>query len=119
MTNKEFNEQFRKRTLEYAVMVFKFIEEIPSSPGNNIIKYQLGKAASSAGANFRAFCRGRSVNERFAKICIVVEEADESVYWLEILDALNQGDKETLMYILQEGREITAISTSIKHSTSH
>ena len=119
MTNKEFNELFRKRTLEYTVMIFRFIEDLPSTPGNNIIKYQLGKSASSAGANFRAFCRGRSVNERFSKICIVVEEADESVYWLEVLDAMNQGNKDQLKYLLKEGQEITAISTSIKHSTSH
>ena len=82
MTNAEFNQIIRKRTLDFSVRIFKFIETLQSSQLVRIIIYQLGKSASSVGANFRAFTRGRSKKELYAKICIVVEEADETEFWL-------------------------------------
>ncbi len=100
MTNEEFNTLFRERTKKYAVRTLKFIDDLPISTATKIISYQLGKSASSVGANYRAFCRGRSKNERFSKICIVVEEADECEYWLEILQALDIGNKVELENLL-------------------
>ena len=73
MTNAEFNELFRKRTRKFAVEVLQFLNSLPSGNSTRIISYQLGKSATSVGANYRAFCRGRSKNEKFSKICIVVE----------------------------------------------
>ena len=68
------------------------------------------------GANFRAFCRGRSKNERFAKICIVVEEADESEYWLELFAETKYGDQVQLAYLISECNEILKVTASIKDS---
>ena len=114
MTNEEFNTLFRERTKKYAVRTLKFIDDLPFSTATKIISYQLGKSTSSVGANYRAFCRGRSKNERFSKICIVVEEADECEYWLEILQALDIGNKVELENLLSETLEIIKICQKIK-----
>lgn len=83
-----------------------------------MIIYQLVKSATSTGANYRAACRARSKNEFFSKICIVVEEVDESVYWLEII-------KETILLVndselkrpLKESIELTKIMSKAKNSS--
>ncbi len=115
MTNAEFNEIFRKRTRAFAVRVFKFLDTLPKSSSVNVISYQLGKASSSVAANFRAFCRGRSKNEKYSKICIVVEEADESEFWLTFTQDLNYGDQQELTYLIKECIEILKIVSSIKN----
>jgi len=116
MTNTEFNQLFQKRILAFVVRVFKFMETLPPGTGKRIISYQLGKAASSTGANHRAFCRGRSKNEKFSKICIAVEEGDESEYWLNVIDGLNWGEINERKYLQKEVDEIIRIMVSIKNS---
>jgi four helix bundle protein len=114
MTNAEFNELFRKRTKEFVVRLFHFLDSMTPSLSTKIIAYQCGKSGSSIGANFSAFTRGRSRKERFAKICIVVEEADESLYWLDILQDLSYGNKEEIQWLMKECEEILKICNSIK-----
>jgi four helix bundle protein len=114
-SNKDFNEKFRERLLKFTIAVFQFLDRIPSSNNKRIIAYQLGKSASSTGANFRAFCRGRSKREKFAKICIVVEEADETEYWLKVLDGLNLGVEAERQQLLKEIDEIIRVVVTIKH----
>ena len=114
MTNKEFNESFRNRTKKFAVAIIKFIEKIPFNSATRTLTYQLGKSGTSLASNFRAFCLARSRNERFAKICIVVEETDESVFWLIMFDETGYGDKNELKYLLTEGMEILKVTNKIK-----
>lgn len=86
MTEKElFIEKMKKRTKQFAVDVIGFCDSLKTSKASSVIIYQLVKAATSTGANYRAACRARSKKEFFSKICIVVEEADESEYWLEVI----------------------------------
>jgi four helix bundle protein len=117
MKNEEFNELFRKRTKDFAIQIIKFLESVPINSVTRVMIFQLGKAGTSVGANWRAFCRGRSKNERFAKICIVVEEADESLFWLELFIATDYGSKDQLEKLLKEGEEILKVTASIKNST--
>ena len=117
MTNEEFNAFFREKTKAFALGVIKFIATVPYNSATRVMNFQLCKAATSVAANHRAFCRGRSKNERFSKICIVVEEADESQFWLEIFDQLPYGDKDLLAWLIIEITEIVKVSTSIKNST--
>jgi|SRR5688572_167154 len=114
MDNKEFNELFRQRTKRFALMVIEFLETVPFNTATKVMSYQLCKASTSVGANFRAFTRGRSENERFSKICIVVEESDESSYWLELFWETPYGDKNLLKKLIPEGKEIEKVTTSIK-----
>ena len=83
-----------------------------------MISNQLIKSATSTGANYRAACKARSKAEFFSKICIVAEEADESEYWLEIIDdtSLTQNTVE-LQRLKIEANEITKIMTKAKNSS--
>lgn len=81
MTEKEiFIENLKKRTKKFAVDVIVFCNSLKPSKASSVITYQLVKSSTSTGANYRAACRARSKAEFFSKICIVVEEADESEY---------------------------------------
>ena len=118
MTNAEFNELFRKRTKDFAVRVLKFLSAIPYNACTKIMTFQLGKSATSVGANFRAFCRGRSKNEKFSKICIVVEEADECLYWIELFTETGYGEASELNWLSGESLEILKVTSKIKSSLS-
>jgi four helix bundle protein len=115
MTNEEFNEIFRKRTMEFAVRTIKYIESVPFNSATRVLSFQLGKSGTSVGTNFRAFCRGRSKNEKFSKICVVVEEADESEYWLDIFSYTEYGNHQELTWLLSEIKEIIKITSKIKN----
>lgn len=80
-----------------------------------IAGFQLGKSASSVGANFRAFCRGGLQAERFAKICTVMEEADECEY---ILNTMNYGNKTAISPLLAEALEILKAAQKVTSSIS-
>jgi len=119
MTEKEiFIEVLKKRTKVLAVDVINFCESLKANRASSVITYQLIKSATSTGANYRAVCRARSKAEFFSKICIVVEEADETEYWMEIIKEANlSNEKEELTRLLQEANEITKIMSKAKDST--
>ncbi|MFL5753445.1 MAG: four helix bundle protein [Bacteroidia bacterium] len=81
-----FADKLKKRTKELAVSVIKYSRKIPKSEEGYIVKKQLIRSATSVAANYRACCRGRSEAEFFAKLSIAVEEADETAFWLEIIE---------------------------------
>jgi len=90
MTEKKlFIEKMKKRTKRFAVDVILFCDTLKKSQASSVIIYQLVKSATSTAANYRAACRARSKKEFFSKICIVVEEVDETEFWLEIIDDTN------------------------------
>ena len=108
MTEKEL----KTRTRKFAIEVLNFIDVLPHRKSANIIANQLGRAASAIGANYRAACRARSHNEFIAKIGIVEEEADESVFWLDIVPETKNSDRAIVEPLLKEARELTAIFTA-------
>ena len=107
MTEKEL----KIRTRKFAVEVFNFVDKLPNRRSGNIIGNQLGRSASSVAANYRAACRGRSHIEFLAKIGIV-EEADESTFWLDIIPETKNATIEEIEPLLKEARELTAIFTA-------
>ena len=119
MTEKEiFIENLKKRTKKFAVDVILFCDSLIESKASSVITYQLVKSATSVGANYRAACRGRSKAEFFSKICIVVEESDESEYWLEVIQETNLSkDNNELTRLLNEANEISKIMTKAKSSS--
>ena len=80
-----------------------------------IIGKQLIRSSTSVGANYRAVCRARSDRERYAKLCIVVEEADETQFWLEILVESDLIKIEEVLNIRQEVEEIVKVMTIYKY----
>ena len=119
MTAKnDFIETMKYRSKKFAFDIIFFCETLKASKASSVITYQLVKAATSVGANYRAACRGRSQAEFFSKICIVVEESDESLYWLEVIDeARLSSNQEKLIELTNEAWEISKIMTKSKDTT--
>jgi len=120
MTEKEkFIIKMKKRTRKFAVDVILFCDSLKVCKASSVITYQLVKSATSIGANYRAACGARSRAEFFSKICIVVEEADESNYWLEVINDANlSNDVEELLRLINESNEITKIMSTAKFTAS-
>ena len=119
MTEKEiFIKGLKQRTKKFAVDVIMSCDSLKICKASSVVTYQLVKSATSTGANYRAACRARSKAEFFSKICIVVEEADESEYWLEIIEEADlSNNKKELIRLITEVREITKIMAKAKDSS--
>ena len=91
----EFNERIRERTLNMAVGIHELLKATKVSPITRPIVNQIIRSSSSVASNYRAATRSRSDAEFYSKICIVVEEIDETQFWLEYLSRINlDGIKE-------------------------
>ena len=83
--NTDFADAFKARTKKQAVSIINYLKTIKSNEEMLVIKHQLIKSATSTAANYRAACRGKSKADFIAKLGIVNEEADETVFWLEVI----------------------------------
>jgi four helix bundle protein len=108
LTEKEL----KTRTKKFAVAILNFVDELPNRRSANIIGNQLGRSASSVASNYRAARHARSHAEFISKIGIVEEEADESLFWLDILPDTKNSTVELTIPFLTEARELTAIFTA-------
>jgi four helix bundle protein len=119
MTEKEiFIKAMKSRTKKFAVDVIRFCDSLKTCKASAVITYQLVKSSTSTGANYRAACKARSKNEFFSKICIVVEEVDESEYWLEVIqDANLSAQLQELEKLLTESNELNKIMSKAKNSS--
>jgi four helix bundle protein len=102
-------EELRGRTKRFALEIIKLTRKLPDSAEARVVRYQLVKAGTSVGANYRAVCRARSKAEFIAKIGVVLEEADESAFWLEIIVEAEILKPECVAAQLAEANELTAI----------
>ena len=109
---KEFMDkiELKKRSQKFAVDVIKFIETVPNSRSLNVLSNQLIRCATSVGANYRSACRGKSTANFINKIVIVEEEADESVYWFELMEESGLVASDRIIHLKKEANELTAIS---------
>ncbi len=107
-----------ERTQAFALRVLKLVEHLPNNVAGRAIANQLVRAGTSIGANYRSACRGRSRAEFAAKLGIVAEEADETVYWLELITAGELLTKAKVDPLLREANELTAIFTSARRTSS-
>jgi four helix bundle protein len=114
----DFAEVFKKRTKKFVVDNIKFFRTLPKTEEAKIIGRQLLRSSSSVGSNYRAACRARSKAEFHSKLSTVVEEADESVFWMEVLIEAEIVNKESITYLLQEGNEILKIASASRKTVS-
>ena len=98
-----------RRALELGVLVINLIKGLPYRIDTAVIGKQLIRSSTSVGANYRAALRARSKAEFYAKLCIVVEEADETCYWLEVMQRANVADAEQLQVLRREAEILTKI----------
>jgi len=109
--------ELEKRTKEFALRVIQFVSNLKKNKVTDVMGYQLVKAGTSIGANYREANRAESQNDFIHKIGIVEKEASESLYWLELFEASNIGNKDELLWLLKESGELLAIFTSIGKTT--
>ena len=116
MTNSEFRGILEKRTTKFAVDVFKFLRSLPYDVSTKIISHQLGKSASSIGANYHEANRAESKDDFTHKMSISLKEANETVYWFEVISGLF-GDSNEIKALSQEAFELRNLLQRIVHST--
>ena len=99
----------KKRTKQFALRAIKLVESLPKTQTARVIGGQLLRNSTSVPANYRASCRARSNAEFRAKLGIVEEETDESVFWIEMLVDANLVNLSRVKELLDEGNQLTAI----------
>ena len=102
-------QELKNRTKALALRVMKLVGALPVGSVARTIGNQIIRSGTSVGANYRAACRGRSKAEFIAKLGIVVEEADETCYWLELIIDGQLLSASRVEPLLQEANELTAI----------
>lgn len=105
-------DELKNRTKEFGKRIINMVNALPSNKAANVISYQIIRSATSVGANYRAACRARSTAEFISKINIVMEEADETLYWLELLVETNLMKQKLMEELFVEANELTAIFAS-------
>ena len=103
------------RTKQFALRIIRLVEGLPKNKVTDVIGRQLLKSGTSVGANYRAACRAKSKADFIYKLGIVEEEADESLFWLEILVEAKIVAQNRIEELMVEADEIVSIIiTSIK-----
>lgn len=111
----DFNTKFKLRTQDFAVDLIRFYSaNCKKTEELRVIGKQLLRSGTSVAANFRAFTRGRSEAEKFSKLCIVVEEADETQFWLELIERANLLNSSNLPGLKNEITELVSVFTALK-----
>ncbi len=109
--------EFQARTKAYALRVIRLVERLPPGTTASVIGRQLLRSATSVGANYRAACRAKSPADFIAKVGIVEEEADESLYWMELLIASGIMSQAQLSALMAEGNELVAMTVASINTT--
>jgi four helix bundle protein len=99
----------KERTKQFAIRIVAVSRSLPRSREADVIDKQLLRSGTAVAANYRAVCRARSKAEFISKISIVVEEADETVFWLELLSDTGLAPAGKLVLLLKEANELVAI----------
>jgi four helix bundle protein len=102
-------DDLRDRTKKFAVRIVRLYQALPGRTDAWVLGKQLLRSGTSVAANYRAACRGRSKAEFIAKLGTVAEEADETVFWLEMLVDCEIVPSAKIGPILKESRELAAI----------
>ncbi len=105
-------QEFKDRTKQIALRVIRLVESLPNTYTAQIIGKRLLRSATSVGANYRAACRGKSTADILHKLAIVEEEADESLYWLELLIESEIVTEKKLSVLTSDISEIVAMTVS-------
>jgi four helix bundle protein len=114
--NKNY-EDLRSRTKQFALKIIRLYSFLPKTKEAFVIGNQLLKSGTSVGANYREAYRARSKAEYVSKVGVVIQELDETSYWLELLIDAKIDSGDNLMHLLSETGELIAIFTTIMRKT--
>jgi len=101
--------EMKRRTKAFAVKIVRLFESLPQKRAAYVLGRQLLRCGTSVGANYRSACRAKSTADFVAKMGIVEEEIDETIYWLELLIEVGILRAEEVEAILKEANELLAI----------
>ncbi len=104
------------RTKDFAQRIFKLVDALPQTLQGRTVAKQVIRSGTSVAANYRAACRARSRAEFIAKIGIVEEEADETLFWLELIVDTGLLGAKRIAFLLQEADELVAIMAASRKS---
>jgi len=110
----DFNQKYCKRSKAFAIEIIKFYVSLPKLPQHQMIGKQLFRSGTSVAANFRAAARARSDKEYFSKLSIVVEECDETLFWLELLEESGLMTLNQTSHLSNESGELLKIFASTR-----
>jgi four helix bundle protein len=115
----DFVESFKRRTKQFVIDNIRLYRTLPKTEEARIVGRQLLRSSSSVGSNYRAACRARSEAEFYAKISIVVEEADESLFWMEILTEAEITQSAQVSQLMIEAQEILKVMAKARKTVSN
>jgi four helix bundle protein len=108
----EWRRELTRCTQQFALDVIELVETLPRTRTGEVLGRQLMRSATSVGANYRAACRAKSPADFIAKMGIVEEEADESIYWLELLIESGLTTAAAVERLMSEGSQLVTITVS-------
>ena len=111
-------DELKIRTKDFALRVIKLVSELPKTVEGRAIANQIVRSGTSVAANYRATCRARSRTEFVAKIGIVLEEADETLLWLQLILAAKLLPQRRVEPLLREADELVAIMAASRKSAA-
>ena len=108
-------QDLRDRAKRFAIRLVRFVRTLPRDPATDAVSRQLIRSGTDASANYHATCRARSRAEFVAKLGVVLEEADETVHWLDVLRFGELASGPELEWLRNESRELRAVfNASVK-----
>jgi four helix bundle protein len=111
-------DDLRRRTKNAAIRVVRLYRSLPQSAQSQVIGKQLLRSGTSFAANYRAVCRARSDAEFISKIAVVVEEADETAFWLELLVETGIASERMLAPLRDEIDQLTRSFSAARSTAS-
>jgi four helix bundle protein len=111
-------DELRTRTKQFALRIIKLIGALPKDIEGRAIASQFVRCGTSVAANYRAACRARSRPEFVAKMGVVLEEADETQFWLELIIEASLLSAKRVQPLLDEANELVAIFVATRRSAS-
>ncbi len=106
-------EEMKERTKQFALAIIRFTESLPRARTADVIGGQLLRSGTSVGANYRSACRAKSVADFISKMGTVEEEADESIYWMELLIEAKVVEATKTTSLMKEAKELLAITIAL------
>ena len=116
MRNSEFGMRnkldLKRRTKAFALPILKLVDALPKTTAGRALASQIVRSGTSVAANYRAACRARSTADLIAKMGIVEEEADDTLFWLELLEESQLVPAAKLPALKREANELIAITVA-------
>jgi len=111
-------DELKRRTKRFALAIIRLVGTLPRTEAARVIGGQLLRSGTAVGANYRAACRARSRAEFSSRLAVAEEEADEALYWLELLEESGLAKGPQMKWLMTEANELVAIFTASRKTAT-